>query len=149
MLGKVYKIHVFARLKWKHSLLTPTRSRLTRTHSCSAHIAHLTPIFPNYQWNNNYGIQECHSNKDSVNASLFSGWPTAKDYTWIHFRPMLGTKPTHHFFIFLRYWQPQKQTRTSNQPTFIDWTTSNFSKNAPWRWWYSLLIRNHHFCVRL
>ena len=34
-----------------------------------------------HQCNNHYGIQEYDSNKDSVNASLFSGGPTAKDYT--------------------------------------------------------------------
>ena len=145
--------YFFSKFKIRHFIrkqtVCRTRSRLTRTYSRSTHITRLIPPPPKHQCNNHYGIQEYDSNKDSVNASLFSGWPTAKDYTWIHFRPMLGTKPTHHFFIFLRYWQPQKQTRTSNQPTFIDWTTSNFSKNAPWRWWYSLLIRNHHFCVRL
>ena len=145
--------YFFSKFKIRHFIrkqtVCRTRSRLTRTYSRSTHITRLIPPPPKHQCNNHYGIQEYYSNKDSVNASLFSGGPTAKDYTWIHFRPMLGTKPTHHFFIFLRYCQPQKQTRTSNQLTIIIWTTSNFSKNAPWWWWYSLLVRNHHFYVCL
>ena len=77
--------YFFSKFKIRHFIrkqtVCRTRSRLTRTYSRSTHITRLIPPPPKHQCNNHYGIQEYDSNKDSVNASLFSGGPTAKDYT--------------------------------------------------------------------